>query len=155
MLPFFAPHVVAYISRLSSVTLYGSPEKTAFFSHWNTLVNMTTFNHSALWCCKQDCLELLNNLLRNNASNQVYDHFIILLLLHVSDNRYILYEFMAVMLIGKWYRYCSGRQWVLIHWYQFWSSEEAPINSHSRRLILFFLTAWHNPFCWQMLPWKC
>lgn len=76
---------------------------------------MTTFNHSALWCCKQDCLELLNNLLRNNASNQVYDHFIIFLLLHVSDNKYILYEFMAVMLIGKWYRYCSGRQWVLIH----------------------------------------
>ncbi|KAK6137413.1 hypothetical protein DH2020_028836 [Rehmannia glutinosa] len=40
-----------------------------FLKHWMQSVNRTTFN--LIWCCKQDCLELLNNLLRNNASNQV------------------------------------------------------------------------------------
>ncbi|KAK6137397.1 hypothetical protein DH2020_028869 [Rehmannia glutinosa] len=39
-----------------------------FLKHWMQSVNRTTFN--LIWCCKQDCLELLNNLLRNNASNQ-------------------------------------------------------------------------------------
>lgn len=105
-------------------------------------IHKLSCNHSGLRSCKQDCLELLNNLLRNNASNQVLHIYYFTVLIHFYFPVTAIWIFLLFLKTTEmWYRYYSGRQLGLIRWYQSWSSEEARINSRSRRLILLLLLA--------------